>query len=158
MIYSHRPAKPGNIVQVLHDDYRHYGEVMSMRTPGGTYMVRMVPGVAATLKEIPESRLELIERDVPKHVHLFEVKGFGQFPVDMLRYDMAAPFNFHFEEDRWGHLCKPVLDSEWPEGSPLVVAIASRHRMPDRSITPQRWSSFMWSIKFVKTLPIQEAA
>lgn len=136
-----RPPKLYEIVLVRRDGYRHYGEVLSRLTPNGTYMVRMVPGHPGTLVETSAAALETCLPSAVKWVHYATVAGSGSFPVDMLRYDMAAPLNFNPDTLE----IYPIFGLDV-----RVVCQASNRRMP--TWTPARWGSFLWSVREQKTL------
>jgi hypothetical protein len=129
-----------DIVIVRHPDYRHYGEILSLRIPDDTFMVRMVPGHPGTLCQIPAARL--MPANKIKWVHYAEVNGHGSFPIDMLRYDFAAPLNFSPETKKVNH-------SFGFDG--MVVVTATCHRNP--RWTTDRWASFNWSIRPIRTVP-----
>lgn len=135
-----------DIVTVRHEDYTHYGEVLSRLTPEDTFMVRMVPGHPGTLKEVSASKLMEINRSI-RWVHYAEVAGAGSFPIDMLRYDFAAPLNFDPETME--------LDRSFGHDKP-VIARASASRMPDW--TDGRWSSFLWGVRHVTTERLERPA
>lgn len=155
-----RTYKPNQIVVVQQEGYRHYGEVMSFPIPNAasaladpTIMVRMVPGHPGTLREVPVESLCMADSK-PKYTHYAKVKGFGQFPVDMLRYDFAAPLNFTIRKEWTGYRAgdpDPTFGFDC-----LVVASASRERRT--RWTPERWKSFIWRIEEIGTLQICDDA
>lgn len=129
-------------------DYHHYGEILSHPIPpgvgqggGDTYMVRMVPGHTGTLLELPADKLQHAQPGTKlRWVHYAEVDGNGSFPIDMLRYDFAAPLNFDPE----------TLEIEPSFGfAGLVIAQASARREP--RWTRARWSSFLWGLQELKS-------
>lgn len=127
---------------------RHIVEVMSF-IDEGRYMVRRVPGHPGTLVEMPEAQLEpLAPHQKYRWVQYAVVKGHGQFPTDMLRYDSCVPLNFHLENDQWGYPTKTVLDPSFGSEE-LIVASAT----PNQYVrwTEERWRSFLWSLKHLKT-------
>ena len=127
----------------------YVGQILSRRTPEGTYMVRRVPGHAGTLTELSEACLKPVNAaNAYRNVSYAEVQGVGQFPVDMLRYDNAVPVNFTLLDSDSGP--KAVLLPDM--GDRLLVAKA--YRGSQARWTNQRWNSFMWTIFEVKTLPI----
>lgn len=155
--------KPEQLVQV---DYRHptygvlytaVGEVMSFQTPDDTLMVRRVPGEPTTLEEMKlvytsySCNIRTLEYKV-SWVHFAKIKGNGRYsvmPYDMLRYDHAAPFNFHLEQDEaLGDGL--VLRRDDPPEQGLIIAKVCAHERQDRW-TPERWLSFGWSIEPLAT-------
>ena len=147
--------KPYQIVVVVNDGYVHFGQVMSYVTPESTVMVRRVPGHPGTLEEMPTTKLrEIHDRPAQyRWVHYALVSGRGSFPVDMLRYDHAAPVNFRIDETHGlGSTHKAVVDPAMGfEG--LMIAALSKNRLP--SWTPARWSSFLWGIKPFRTVDLR---
>ena len=139
--------------------YHHPVEVMSFITPDNTYMVRRVVSHPGTLEEVHVNRLTPMSWR-PGKVTYLEVSSVVNprgrrlpFPVDMLRYDCAAPLNFKLEPRIVGG-----YDTGWEasdvdtsfgfEG--LVVAIAS----PAGRVvagTVERWNSFSWGVKYIAT-------
>lgn len=122
-------------VIVQHAEYSHFGQVLSRVTPTDTVMVRMVPGYAATLKEMPLSALR--EADLgqrPMYVHYAAVKGRSSFPIDMLRYDMCAPLNFDPETRE--------LDTTFGFSDFIVARLGPLFW----EWTDARWSSFAWTL------------
>jgi hypothetical protein len=136
--------KPYDLVIVRNADYDHYGEVISRCTDTGTYMVRMVPQDPGTMRECPEGML--LEKKLGKGrkgwIHYAEVSGAGQFPLDMLRYDFAAPANFMFGPDP--HMpgsITTVLDAGCDK---LIIAKLGYGKKP--LWTTERWASSQWKI------------
>lgn len=128
-------------------EFEAYGEVMSMRTPAGTYMVRLVPGLPGSLAEIHEDKMRSTSEHV-QYIHYATVGGSGSFPLDMLRYDFCQPVNFRVEENERYRL-KAIVTFQVEEDA-LVVAAASSKRYPQWTVA--RWSSFLWGIRELKTL------
>jgi hypothetical protein len=118
------------------EGYAFIGEVMSFPTPERTAMVRRVPGHPGTLVELPLANL-VTDRSIRayKWVHYAKAEGRGSFPVDMLRYDRAAPVNFTIKDG------KPVLNEGETE---LIIATMTRFR--SEPWTKARWASFMWTV------------
>lgn len=124
-----------DLVWVQHELYGHVGEVLSRPTPELTLMVRMVPGEPGTLKEMPIAQLRLMET----RIHAIQyaiVEGRTAFPIDMLRYENAAPLNFDPETK--------VIDPRFGHGSNLVLARAVNHKW--KPWTSARWASFGWQL------------
>lgn len=181
---QHPNVRPGVIAYVnLRETlgYNYFGEVMSFPIPpdrekaaeraeaegrdaflagivaGPTVMVRRVPGHPGTLEELPIACLEFDARYAKhKWVHYAQVAGGGQFPVDMLRYDCAAPVNFDLVEKFPGYIKgEPNADMGL---AGLVVAKLSPHRDPHHPAvwTPERWGSFLWWISALKTERLED--
>jgi len=139
--------KPNQHVRVQMDGYAYIGEAMSFPTPEGTLMVRRVIGHPGTLEEIPLDKVSPAEKH--KFVHYAAVAGskYSSFPVDMLRYDMAAPVNFKLiEED--GRVRTEIDPSFGFEE--LVVATCTTNRRAT-AWCKERWSSFLWGLREIKT-------
>ncbi len=147
---TNKEFKPYQLVLVQEDGYNYIGQVISRITPENTYMVRRVPGDPSTMEEFHSSKLKTIDQD-RKWVQYATVAGLMGFPIDMLRYDYCVPVNFKLEEDRWGSKTKPIIINDDKE---LIVARATRRKNDEW--TKGRWSSFLWGIKELKTLPIEE--
>ena len=134
--------KPNMMVSVDHGDYSHIGEVMSYSTPDGTAMVRMVPGHPGTLEEMGIECLSLPVAK-PHKVHYAQVTCRWArpmaFPVDMLRYDNAAPVNFSIKDG------VPVVDPSF--GLVGFWVATTTPRSNPRPWTPQRWRSFGWELE-----------
>lgn len=140
--------RPYTFIDVNEGDYHYIGQVMSFVTPDQTVMVRRVPGHSGTLVEQPMSKLRETARK-PKYVHYAAVSGRSSFPVDMLRYDDAAPLNFSFVESDSGRVtCE--IDPAFGFDELIVATVSDTKRWPP-AWTPERWRSFMWSIREVKT-------
>lgn len=71
-----------------------------------------------------------------KRYYTYVVEGSGYFPIDMLRYDYAAPYQS--EDSYW--TCKSG------NGNRSVMLI-SEHRP-----TVARWESFGWTVDSIKPL------
>lgn len=141
--------KPWQLVIVRHPASIggcYVGETVSFPTPEGTIMVRRVPGMAATVEEVALDRISPLGKKRIT-IHYAVVSGRGFFPTDMLRYDGAVPVNFSINEE--GRAVPEV------EGDPLVVANVSTasHR---EFWTKDRWSSFLWSIRELKSEQFRE--
>lgn len=150
---------PYQLVEVTVQDHnaeggrrRFVGEVMSFVTPEDTIMVRRIPGHPGTLEELPITQLAIPSRKY-RYVHYAVVKGNGSFPVDMLRYDSCVPVNFTLEEAYSGMKAKLDPATSAP-GDDLVVADVSEHRLP--RFTKERWRSFLWFVKELRTERIGE--
>lgn len=135
-----------DIVFVQRQDYAHFGEVISRRTPKDTYLVRMVPGHSGTLLELPATSLQLSTARV-RWVHYAQVSGLGTFPIDMLRREHAAALNFDPETLE--------IVPNFGFGS-LIIATASAHRKS--AWNHLRWSSFNWQCRHMRTLPFMPGA
>lgn len=149
--------KPYTLVRVSDPaGYDYTGEAMSFETPENTAMVRRVPGHPGTLTEIPVSWLTESHLNAKSRlwVHYATVSGRSSFPIDMLRYDHCAPLNFIFNESAQcpGYTTASAPDESfgWPD---LVVACLSDKADAYYAWTPARWSSFLWGIKELKTIP-----
>lgn len=137
--------KPWNIVFVTMPQGRTFiGELVSFPTPDGSIMIRQVPGIAATLLEIPVSAVERLATGF-HWVHYAEIRGKGDIPLDMLRYDSAVPFNFTIDEETGAY----KLDEGQPEDTPLIVASLGRYKFVP-PFTPKRWESFGWRCDLIK--------
>lgn len=140
--------KPYDLVLVDEGDYTYIGEVMSMVTPEQTLMVRRVPGHPGTLEEQPVTKLRKWAGRI-RGVSYAIAKGPGQFPVEMLRYDMAVPVNFRLLDTNFGTAVEML---EGHKDEELMVAMV----MPTGRYTEwtsARWSSFLWYIREVKQEP-----
>ena len=145
--------KVHDIVVVNHEDYRHCGEVISRPIGNGGIMVRMVPGDPDTMQEVSVASLSVLN-EKPNWVHYAEVSGNFGFPIDMLRYDFAAPVNFTFTgDDRHTTVYKPE-NAVW--GERLVIAAASLYKQPRWTI--DRWRSFCWGIKPLNDVKLEGVA
>jgi hypothetical protein len=134
--------------------YRHIGEVMSfpidnqVRGAPQTVMVRRVPAHPKTLDELHVTTLSA-PISKPKFVHYAEVsdtmlrRGFGSFPVDMLRYEMAAPVNFKLVEH--DVFVKAELLADFLNEQCFLIAHANAKKTPQWS--EARWKSFGWNLE-----------
>jgi hypothetical protein len=129
--------------------YSYIGQVISYEYDSGKIKVRRTPGHSGTMEEQLVTNLSL-PTSGPKHryVEYAEVEGFGQFPVDMLRYDSCAPVNFALEtDDRFEFdRIKAVIDESFGFTKTLIVSKAST-KASGAHWTPERWKSFGWRIK-----------
>lgn len=153
--------KPYDLVLVSHPDYKHAGEVISRPYPSENdhtqflVQVRRVPGDPNTMYEEVVQCLKPLSYKV-NFVHYAIVEGRGSFPVDMLRYDFAAPVNFKLEEQSWSGP-KAILLGEANDALPkewqgrLVIA-SGAERPKHGAWTAARWNSFMWHINPVATV------
>jgi len=132
-----KPFKPHDLafMTVPTSTRRRVVEVLSFPVPGGTIMVRMVPGDCETLREVPLSLLAPCNKT--RYIHFAEVEGRFMFPEDMLRYDGAA-------------LCDPDQpeDEYRPTGPVLIYKISDRARPP---WTDARWLSFGCKVRHILT-------
>lgn len=136
--------KPYQLAYVQAGDYQYIGQVMSRETPDGTYMVRRAPGHPGTLDEVSADKLATLHTGKQVFVHYAIVAGRGSFPIDMLRYDQAAPVNFTLDRSHAGGAgCKAVLLDGM--GDDLIIAQTSTSIRPNW--TSARWSSFLWSVR-----------
>ncbi len=143
--------QPYQLVIVSSEHGQYVGESMSYGTTEDTLMVRRVPGHPGTLNELPLAQLRRIsERDSKKFrwVHYATVKGVGQFPVDMLRYDWAAPVNFALLDGRHGWGTVAEIDPTHGLEGYWIARFSDRR---DPQWTSARWSSFLWGVKHQKT-------
>jgi hypothetical protein len=146
--------KPYDLVIVQHGDkygidlYRHCGQIISRPIGDGTIMVRMVPDDPTTMEQVS---LEMLGKPhlKCKWVHYAQVNGFGQFPIDMLRYDFCSPANFTMSYDERDRIVVTIKDGQHD----LIVAQCTTVNRPDW--TRGRWLSFGWDIKPLKTLKIE---
>jgi len=150
--------KPYQLVRVKAEGYGYLGQVISRPFIEGDVemiMVRRVPDDPATMEKMKVQELlvaNVYDPPKAKWVHYAKVSGKGTFPIDMLRYDFAAPVNFKFVEDRWGDLTKPELTTQ-EYGEDLIVATASE--LKSQGWTGDRWRSFMWSCVPMKSVKIE---
>lgn len=68
------------------------------------------------------------------HKTRFIVRGSGEFPYDMLRYDACWP------EHELGERSSRQLSGGWDRGPREVTLLTERH------VTPRRWESFGWKV------------
>jgi hypothetical protein len=120
---------------------RRVVEVITHPIPGGTIMVRMVPGEPTTMTET------LVENLLPhakkRWLHIGRVTHCAfTFPEDMLRYDYAFLFDHTIpEEGEEGTGLR--LDLSLPEAG-LVYTVRDQKSPP---WTVDRWTSFSCVIK-----------
>lgn len=171
-MHTNKLAKPYTLVHVnlrMTLGYQFIGEVMSFPIPNGvepeTVMVRRAPGHPGTLIEVPVSALSAVEKGRTKFIHYAAVADSPRraeredpmFPVDMLRYDCAAPVNFEVRADDYHGTVATVADEQFGFGKERVIACVSAHRDPDRAFCKERWGSFLRSIRVIKSETIEEA-
>lgn len=148
VIKSQRQLAPYDIVKVQTSyGATFYGEAMSFPVPGErgadpTIMVRRVPGDPRTLEEFKLHRVTHYPKR-PRYVHYAIVKGTGSFPLDMLRYEFAAPVNFDLI------LEYPYYRFSGRDETDLIIAYASPLIRP--RWTNDRWRSFGWELTPLKT-------
>ena len=142
-------CKPYDLVRVKMEGFACCGQVISKETPEGTIMVRIVPDDPGTMVEKKVSDLTSLNKSDYKYVQYASVTGSGCFPVDMLRYDFAAPVSFTIEETDRGP--KTILKDGFSE---LIIARAVRTKKQEWTVG--RWSSFLWGIKQFSVLKIEE--
>lgn len=135
--------EPNDLVWVKSDGYQYVGQVMSRRTPEGTYMVRRAPNHPGTLEEMSEKVLEAIGHYRKRWIHYARVAPdwSHHFPVDMLRRDLACPVNFSLG----GEYGNTVIRQCEPGDDLLVATCTSTKNVP--AWTKERWESFGWSIR-----------
>lgn len=134
-------SERGTLITEVH---YYVGEVMSFPTPEKTVMVRRAPGCPSTLVELP---LADVQRNCWRQalVTYALCMGRGAFPVDMLRYDNAVPVNFKLLP----HAYKGVeVELEPGQDVPIIAVASQSDKLP---FTPERWRSFLWNIKILKT-------
>lgn len=145
--------KPYMLVWLQAQGYRHIVEVMSFTTPDCTVVVRRVPGNSSTLQEVDADLIASpLLSPVPKsykYVHYAVVAGprrsRGSFPVDMLRYDSAAPVNFAIDDEN-----NATVDASFGYGSEVLI-VADVSDKPTPQWNRARWSSFGWVIRDLHT-------
>lgn len=147
--------KPYDLCRVQRPDYAHAGEIISRpyKSDAGVEVVqvRRVVNDCRTVEEMPTSILHQLTYK-PKYVHYATVSGVGYFPVDMLRYDYAAPVNFTIHEDDFGRITTTLAEGE----TELTIATVSDRSQPNW--TSARWASFLWKVKPVSTLKITKGS
>jgi hypothetical protein len=75
-----------------------------------------------------------------QYAHTITVKGSGQFPVDMLRYDCCWPIT---ESDSHQIMLNPNDDPAYFNVREVrLTRMAHRHWQP----TEGRWKSFTWEV------------
>jgi hypothetical protein len=134
--------------------FYYIGEVISMPLPDGNIMVRRVPAHPGTAQEMPMTKLTALQpHQKAKWVHYARVRGSGQFPVDMLRYDSAVPLNFSLEPHAFHRTRSvPVIIPSFGFDD-LIVCNVTKSRT-DSGWTPERWRSFLWTCTPLKAEPI----
>ena len=136
--------KPYQLVLVKMDGYSCIGETISFPTLSRTIMVRLVPGDATTMTEVPLNQIRLVSN--PKEyrwIQYAKIDGRFNFPIDMLRYDCCAPVSFTIVEDG-RFTIKAVVKDEW-KGAGLIVGRITRTK--SKEWTEGRWHSFCWGIE-----------
>ncbi len=144
---------PYQLCLVDKGDYKYVGQIISRETPDHTIMVRRVPDDPATMEEMHISELSLPGGKY-KYVHYALVSGrsgvperdSSYFPVDMLRYDWAAPQNFSVD-DNGAHLNEGETEF-------IIGKVGER---PYPQWTPARWSSFGWTIRELNSVKLEKA-
>ena len=112
--------------------------------------VRMIPGDPCSMKTV--STADLVRHvEPPKSlwVQFGEVRGSGQFPWDMLRYDRCWPVNFDLSFDDHGRCSiemKSHLDLEDDGRNRLFIARVADTKKAASTWTYGRWGSFLWSV------------
>lgn len=106
-----------------------------------TIMVRLVPGIAETIREVPTAKLAATLQYRFCHVAEVVTEEGYDFPADMLRYDDAA-----------------LYDADIPEAylrrsEPVLVYRLSSYKAP--RWTMERWATFSSSLKPVKTYDLR---
>ena len=68
------------------------------------------------------------------YITTFTVRGYGAFPIDMLRYDSCFPWSPRDAE--------AISNKEYLRS----VELATRHQLKgdERIVTKERWASFQW--------------
>lgn len=132
------------------------GQVLSLRTPNGTRMVRRVPGHPGSLCEVPESALDALTaievRQECTHVGYAVVEGRGAFPVDMLRYEPCVPANFTLHPDTLRVQVAEMRGARhFGADLPLVAAVCGAF---GPHWTPERWESFGWRVRPLRAVRI----
>lgn len=149
MTFTHAKLKPYQQVVLQNDGYSHLAETISYPTPDGTIMVRRVPGDPTTMIEV---QLDKLSEATGKYrfVHYAKVHLSFDFPMDMLRYDFAAPVNFQLVEDDWGRVKAILNDGE----DSYIVARAHQNKNVD-PWTHARWNSFCARVEPMNVLKIE---
>lgn len=115
-------------------------EIISMPTPSGTIMVRMVPGDPTTIRE---ESLDLLSeyKGRARYCHIASVITRLGFPEDMLRYDCAA-------------LCDATLNESdlHTEKETLIYSVSER-KSPHW--TYARWHSFLAGVRHCRTINLR---
>lgn len=151
--------RPHELVLVQMDGYQYIGETISYPTPDEIIMVRRAPGDPATLEEVSTNRVSPLldkKRRTTWWVHYARVSGSGSFPVDMLRYERAAPVNFRLVPRGRGIPSFLAERTDLTRGLAALdgLFVASLHEQKNAPYawTPERWASFGWSCIPVKVL------
>ena len=76
-----------------------------------------------------------------------EVAGKGEFPIDMLRYDMACPVRGE-DIERIAVLCWQSATEGWADGATWEKPIRL-HVFASGGPTIARWLSFGWGVRVV---------
>lgn len=156
MAWEISKARPFDLVIVEHKNedselgqYSHVGQVISRPIENRTIMVRLVPDDPCTMVELPLSAIKPTSTKY-KWVHYAKVSGSFSFPVDMLRYDCAAPVSFNLVDNGRGY--EPMM-KEGMEDMGLVIARCTERKDPQW--TDGRWASFSWRLERMKILKIE---
>lgn len=80
-------------------------------------------------------------------IQTIEVAGRGEFPTDMLRYDMACPVRSE-DAEHIAKLCWQYATEGWADGATWENPIRLHVFMPGGA-TIARWLSFGWSVRVV---------
>lgn len=133
---------------------RFTGELMSFPVPvpvkdcplskSSTIMVRTVPGIAATLIEVPTSSVTPIRARTGVNVlaEVMPLYTWRDFPFDMLRYDNCVPYSFAIEGTR------VIKEKDLDKGFPIVSTFCARSGVK-RAYTYDRWRSFGFEVKII---------
>lgn len=146
--------KPYKLVSVsmANGRYSIIGQVISLPIPGvesksivgrdATIMVRMIPDHPGSLEEVAISRLSIPAYRY-RYVSYAKIRGIGQFPDDMLRYDAAVPVNFKVVDDLHRGP-RAVLEPGMGDDLLIATVIQLQHR---GDFCDARWASFLWSVE-----------
>lgn len=155
--------KPYMLVEVHCQGYSYVGQVMSYVTPDRTILVRRAPGHPGTLSEVPVNCVTL-PYEKYTWVHYALIKSvhakppYSSFPIDMLRYDHAAPVNFDFIQVGEDLVMRPISEDDKiffkEAGEQLLIAKCTRSGVTD-PWTIKRWESFLWTITPLKSERIE---
>lgn len=80
-------------------------------------------------------------------IQTIEVSGHGEFPWDMLRYDMACPVG-SVDMDKLMALMEDVKETGWADGIAYDDPIRL-HVFQPGGATVARWFSFGWTVREV---------
>lgn len=142
--------KPYDQVIVKCDGYSFCGQVITYPIGEGTIMVRRVPDDPSTMEEMPIDSLSRTNKSDYRWVHYATINGRGVLPVDMLRYDFAAPVNFRLGSNQYREVEKLS-----PGDEELIIARCTS-RMGVNPWTDGRWRSFSWVVRpFGKPIKIK---